>query len=295
MIQKSTALTLLVVLATIAVVFAATTSPPQVGDGELPSQIQDAEAVYETRQLALDNGLRESSWLSFTQGAEARREAMKNWLHDHQDDLLTQIALSEEIDRLYEAHGLSAILDDPRYHPAFQPPSPEWENTADGWAKLLAVSLNQLRRDYQDYPPEAAREAMKEWMNDNMENLKLLDERRQSEAEETTRSRKAALAADPSLQPPPHHEIEVEALPPETPSDVKRIAQLRRDQAVLLQKAIPAPVGPESSLEEAIVRRDAMKGALSHIEPELQQLEATLTERIEQSIAKKIRETVTAR
>ena len=116
---------------------------------------------------------------------------------------------------------------------------------------------------------------MREWQEDNAENLAALATRRQQQA-----------AANPPAPRPVEAPL---TFPANTSPDVRRLAELRREQVRRL-RAQPSQTAGELTPEAAVARREAVRAALGPLEEEGERLEANVTETIETNIIQGIHE-----
>ena len=254
--RPSTSLTLVFLFAVAAVVMSSdygSDGAVESASGSLPADILAANADYERRGREIETGITDASWLASQNGLEARREAIVRWQDENAALLEEQAAHARQIDQLYEQHGMTRGLLPSDEYAALRPPTPETASTIEGWQRLLAISLHNLRREFHGQPPEALREAMREWQEDNAENLAALAARR----EEQAAARPTSLST-------------VEApltLPADSSAEVRRLAELRSEH-VRRMRALPAHTAGGLSLEAAVARREALRAALGPLEEE---------------------------
>jgi uncharacterized protein YukE len=274
---------------TVACVVLAATSEPQAppqGVSELPSAIRDAEAAYEKRQIEIDDAISDAGWLNAGEGPEARRLGMERWIDEHRQSFIEQSDAAEQIDRLYDRHGLTDGIESPAVDSAFASQSSDWADTAEGRAKSLDTSLDTLRQEYRGQSPEVFRDALERWIAANSEAFEGL--RHQQETEEEQRN--SALDADPALaQSLLGRTVELGNTSPDAPAEQKRIAEIQKEQAQIRDEILAAEALSDPA-EVAVRCRSAMKTAFEAQAAELQVLQESLSKSIEQAAIRKAHE-----
>ena len=134
------------------------------------------------------------------------------------------------------------------------------------------------------------RSALERWAAENQDALDAARDRHAAEDREFKEQQQASIEADPTLaEQPALRIIHMGSDLPEIPADVKRVAELQKQQAEI-RNAILEDFEDLDSIETILALRDAMSAALAPQQEELQRLHQKIAADAEEATIQKVHE-----